>query len=415
MERFDLASLEEILGIQPPWHITSVHIDHASREALIKIDDRDKKKLFGLIEQQNKANDLDQRVSGKWRYMRIGAYQCNIQAEVPVSAGNTAINLSLLNGPAFLGHPERNYSNFHRQQVALMELKGLNSAQICDLLETSPQTCEQIRTDISAASPQARALAFLPTEVDGAWRQVLCDKLHIRTNVLPLKLLLSKLKLAAAKTENAIQMGEYCRQLRQFFMANAHLMDGEVDQVCGLSSEHMKRQASVTKQRQKLVLPSLKNAVWIDLLTGKLNLNSGSVPLNLLMSRQRVTFLQAKDSATRIAAIETLREYFKKNHRSLRAELVLINRAMAINEKTRVRLPNPDHDIWQQILSDDNLVSSNHVAYKLLLSKLRAKVKATHDPVVKLEAARSIRNFMQQNHRSLQRELSAIVKQSAAV
>lgn len=415
MERIDLATLEEILGIQPPWHITSFELDRLSHTANVKIDNKDKKKLFGLLDHSPKSDSLEQKVTGRWFYAPVGGFKCMIHADVPVSNSPVMLDLAVLNAPAFLGHPNRNYSNYLRQQVALADIKGMGEQFICEAYNISPEVYKTIKTDLEAASVQARSLAFLPTENDSAWRDVLNDQIHIKTSVLPLKLMLSKLKLATAKSDSSEQIANFSKDLRQFFMANAHLLDDEVNQVCRISSEKMRRQVSATKQRQRLVLPALKNPVWIDLLTGKLNLNSQSIPLNLLVSRQRVAFLQGKDSATRIAAIDSLREYVKKNHRALKPELVLINRAISINEKTNIRLPNPDHEIWQKILYDNDFIPSQHVAYKLLLAKLRVQVQVAEDPVVKLEAARSIRSFMQQNQKALQRELNDIVKQSTAV
>ncbi|WP_096085699.1 hypothetical protein [Agaribacterium haliotis] len=411
MERIDLGNIEEILGIQAPWHISSVHFDPSRHIANIHIDNNDKKKLFGFID-SHKSDDVAKH-KGQWIYLPLGTYKCVIHAEV-ASAGSEAISLSSLNSPAFLGNPNRNYSNQLLQQVALANISGMNENLICSALRVPPELVQQIMTDIEKASNQVRSLVYLPAEGALVWRKVLNDQLLVRTNLLPLKLLLSKLKLAAAKSSSDEELVELSSKLRSFFVANVNQLDDEINQLCGLNSDKLKRQASASKQRQRLVLPALKNPVWIDLLTGKLSLNSQSVPLNLLISRQRIAFLQGKDSATRIAAIETLREYVKRNHRSLKPELVLINRAMAINEKTQIRLPNPDHDIWQRILANDTAIPSDHVAYKLLLAKLRMQVQSSQDPVVKLEAARSIRNFMQQNQKALQRELSAIVKQASA-
>lgn len=408
MERIDLSNLHEVLGIHSPWHINSIELDKLERTLTVHIDSSEKKKLFGLIEASKNSRD---KVSEKWFYMPIGGYACIVQAEVPGSENPQGISLSQLGDHAFLGEANRNYSHYVRQQVALAEIKAVPKTVICGALRINETVYDQVKSDLQSASPKAKALAFLPTEVDIVWHRILSDQIIVTTSLLPLKLLLSKLKLATAKTDSGDEISKYCAELRQFFMTNAHLLESEIDQVCGINNDKMKRQASAVKQKQKLVLPSIKNPVWIDLLTGRLNLNSQSVPLNLLVSRQRVAFLQAKTTASRIQAIEVLREYIKKNYRLLKPELVLINRAIQINEKTKFKLPNPDHKIWQRILSDDTFVPSEHIAYKLLLAKLRVQIKNNTDPVIKLEAARSIRSFMHQNQKALRRELSEIVKQ----
>ena len=411
MGRIDLGNLEEILGIQAPWHIKSVQFDSGRQIANIYLDSKDKKKLFGLIDSNKQADVVKQQ--GQWTFMPLATYKSVIHAEVAIT-DSEAISLTSLDNPSYLGNTSRSYSNYLLQQVALAELKGIPEAFICATQRITEELYQQIRTDIEKASPQARSLIFLPPENDPTWLRVLKDQMLIKTNLLPLKLLLSKLKLSAAKTTDNDEVVNLVAALRKFFVANVHVLDDEISQLCGINDDKTRRQVAVNKQKQRLVLPALKNPVWIDLLTGRLKLNSQSVPLNLLISRQRIGFLQGKDSATRIDAIEKLREYVRRNHRSLKPELVLINRAMAINEKSSLRLPNPDHEIWQRILQDDDTVPSENIAYKLLLAKLRMQVQTSSDPVIKLEAARSIRNFMGQNQRALKRELSVLVNQANA-
>jgi len=78
-------------------------------------------------------------------------------------------------------------------------------------------------------------------------------------------------------------------------------------------------------------------------------------------------------------------------------------------------LPDAEHRIWQRILEDDSFVPSNHVAYRLLLAKLRAQVSSKPEPVVKLEAARRIRDFLKHNQRAMRQEVGVLLKQVAAV
>lgn len=414
MDKIDLNSLAALMGVSHPWSIKAVNIDEHNQIINVSLDTvKEKKKLFGFIESHSDKN-VDNQVSGKWFHSPIGTFDCVIHADLPETNSSQAINSALIQQPAFIGSPERNYTNLMRQRVALAQIKGTPASIVLDCFGIKESIYKQITDDLDKATPLTKSLAYIPTEIDPVWRRVLSDQLLLRTNMLPFKLLLAKLKLSTAKAESAEQVSKNVNELRNFFMSNVQQLDAEIDQLCGVVNEQMRRQVSAVKTKQKLILPALKNPVWIDLLTGKLALNSQSVPLNLLISRQRVAFIQGKDSPSKVRAIETLREYFRRGHRGLKPELVLINRAIAINDKTKMRLPNSDHDIWQRILSDKNLIPSKHVAYNLLLSRLRAQVKTAQDPVVKLEAARSIRDFMQQNQRTLQRELSVIAKQSKA-
>ena len=114
-------------------------------------------------------------------------------------------------------------------------------------------------------------------------------------------------------------------------------------------------------------------------------------------------------------AVSVIRNYFLKNYRKLKPELLLINRALEVRKKSSFKLPKEEHEVWRKILHDKDLVSSNHMAYQLLLSKLRAQIQLHQDPVVELNAARSIRNFLKQNQHSMRKELSQVFEIGSAI
>ncbi len=412
MESIDINAIQDALGIFPPWKLKSLSDDKAKSLFLVQVHEElsEKKKGFTLFE--SKRNHHDQEPNGHWSYLSVGSYRCQVSAFIPLVA-TTPLTPEILALPAFLGNPTRNYSNFLRQQVAVARLKGMDLPLVAASLNIEESMVKQILTDIAASPLPLRGLAHLPTEIDPIWDKVLCDQVLIKTSVLPLKLLLSKLKLAAAKAPSLDQRLPLILELRQFMLANGQQLKSEVFQLCGIHQEKGLKKAQEAVAQQRLVLPSLKNPIWLDLLAGKLNLHSQNMALNLLISRQCNAFLNAGSTRDKVLAIETLRKYFHKNHRSLRPELLLINRAMEIRERSTVSLPDPTHAIWQKILADDSFIPSEHMAYKLLLAKLRSQVNAARDPVVKIEAARRIRGFLQQNQKSMRKELDRILMQQS--
>ncbi|TVZ37718.1 hypothetical protein P886_2062 [Alteromonadaceae bacterium 2753L.S.0a.02] len=416
MEKNDLRDLENALGIVPPWSVKSVKTNDKEKTFDVYIEVADQKRLFGLFDTHKKG--LEQElVAGSWQYMNIGGYRTMVHAQIPRQGVNGECIVESINilQPAFLGNPSRHYSNLIRQKVALGQIKGLDSALIAEFNSVDEGVVNMVLADIAKSPAEMRTLSTLPTETDPIWEKILRDQVLLRTSMLPLKFLLSKLKLTAAKITDSRKVLPLVYDLRAFFIEHAAAMDSEIDQLCGIHSERQQKLARAAKSKQRLILPSIKSSVWLDLLSGRVSLNSQSVPLNLLISRQRTTFVQGHSKEEKIAAIEVLRDYFRKNYRTLKPELVLLNRAMNIRKRSGVQLPDADHSIWQQILNDDNFVPSNHIAYKLLLAKLRAQVTTKPDPVVKLEAARRIREFLAQNHKSMRQELSLLLRQSAAV
>lgn len=418
MERNDLLGLDNALGIQRPWAIKSVKVNEQEKLFEVALELQDKKRLFGFFD-SGKKEAQDELLVGRWRYVNVGTFGSVIRAYVPSGLASDSAFLSrdLIGLQAFLGHPSRQYSNFLRQQVAMAQLKGIDLSSVTETYRVSEATLKAICDDLERSAATTRALAYLPTEIDGVWERVLADQLILRTNILPLKFLLSKLKLAAAKTIEPVELHLLKLELRKFFIEHHAQMDNEFEQVCGVNSAQMQQQVRAAS-RQRLILPALKSPVWLDLLSGKLGLNSQSIPLNLLLSRQRSAFVQGHTKDEKVQAIITIREYFRKNYRTLKAELLLLNRAMEIRQKaakSSVALPDVEHKVWQKILEDDTFVPSNHVAYKLLLAKLRAQVMTKPEPVIKLEAARRIRDFLRQNQRSMRNEVGVLLKQIAVV
>jgi hypothetical protein len=138
------------------------------------------------------------------------------------------------------------------------------------------------------------------------------------------------------------------------------------------------------------------------------------MPLNLFLVRSRHAFKNTSETNTRLAILNSLREFFRKNARSLKAELIVINKLMHTPESEQFSLPNEQHQIWKKILKDDTLILSSHMAYKLLLANLRSQIRLNPDPVVELSAARRIRDFINQNQRFMQNELRQVISISHA-
>lgn len=413
MDKMDLPALEKLLGISQPWTIKSITADTFNQTLDVYLEQSSKKKRFGF---KDTPKDVGAQ-AGSWTYMPVGSFRCVIHASVPSSTAaneRSPINTTIVQQPAFIGHPNRNYSNFIRQKVAVAHLKSIPVSVTLEALQINETLYKSIVEDLNTSSVDVKQLTYLPTETDPVWRNVLQNRLRIKTDQIAFRMLLSKLQLATGKEETGENLRENAKDLWRFFYSNAHQLEAEIDQVCGITTAQMKAQAAAARTKQKLILPAIQNPVWIEILTGKVELGSRSIPLNLLISKQRIAFMQGETNADKVRSIETLREYVKQNYRNLKNELILINKAMKNNKRGQFSLPEDDHEIWQRILEDDGFVPSHNMAYKLLLSKLRMQVKANRDPVVRIEAARNIRSFMRQNRSALQDELKIIAQHSPA-
>ena len=420
MDRKDLRDIENSLGIQSPWTIKLLRYNDRNKCFDLAIEGVDKKRKFALLgaSKASKASKDDDLVVGHWRYANLGFHPCVIHAKVPksISLDGLPISRDVISQPAFFGNPSRNYSNYIRQQVALANIKGYDLGALKSALGITDSVVQQILSDIESTSLAGKQLAYLPTEIDPVWEKILNNSLTIKTQLLPLKFLLSRLTLIANKNPAPDSIAKLKFELRKFFLDNYTQLEKEIEQICGITSTKLQQQSRSIKAKQRLVLPSTTNKVWLDLLGGNINLHSNNMALNLLIFRQRNVFTRAVDESEKQTAIETLRGYFKKNYRNLIKELVTLNNALQSSKnRSDLDLPQVEHGVWQKILEDESFIPSDHMAYRLLLAKLRAEVSTKPDPSIKLQAARRIRDFIGQNQKTMRIEVGALMQQVAAV
>lgn len=408
---------ESILGIATPWYIQNFEIDERNKIIKIIIGYHTEKSAFSLFSKKSdiKTSKIEQNNHHKrWTHTRIGQYSCQISSSFyDTTICTTGIGRESLLQPHFIGEANRTYTHQLRQQVALANARGLTSEAIAYMLLVEATLVEEIINDIEKTSEAYRQALLLPTEIDPIWENMVYDKFHLKTQSFPLRLMLSKIKLNIIDPNINSSISEAVTELRKFFISQVNHLSIEVSQVCAITAKKQD-----TEERQagaaKLVLPALKNSIWLKLITGKLDLKSTNVPLNLFLVRLRHAFSQTDDNQQRINTLNSLREFFRKNARNLRRELILINQLMNTPEDSQFTLPDESSSVWQRILKDDSFIPSSHIAYKLLLANLRSQLLMNPDPVVELNAARRIRDFIKHNQRFMQQELRLVMTNSQA-
>ncbi len=403
---------EALLGINAPWTAHDIIIDEVQKIIEIEVTTENEKSMFSFLSKGHESEaNLPKR---RWSHTNLGQYTCYISSAHTHKADNElSLTQSTLLQPQFLGDVHSTYTHLLRQQVALAKLRGLDAIAIASLFKIEPSLVDKIQADIAKLPENAQVACCLPTETDTIWEKILTDKILLKTQVVPLKLLLSKLKLSVNDEKNAVRLKDAILALRKFFIAQAKILDAEYCQVCGITNRKQiaeERQATTTK----LMLPSLKNSIWLKMITGKINLHSANVSFNLFLTRLRHAFQNSKDNNSRLNTLNSLRDFFRKNARQLKPELIQINKLMNAPEDTQYSLPDEQHRIWRRILREDGFMPSAHVAYKLLLANLRSQVLMNPDPVIELNAVRRIRDFMSHNQKNLQQELRLVLKTAYA-
>jgi hypothetical protein len=403
---------EAILGINAPWAIQDIIIDDNNRTIDIEVAPTSEKSMFSFLSKDSET--INNQIKRRWAHINLGHYSCNINSTHSHKADqDLSLSQSTLLQPQFIGDIHSNYTHLLRQQVSLAKLRGLDSTAIASMFKIEPGLVDKIIEDVAKFPESVQLACCLPTEVDTIWEKILTDKVLLKTQVVPLKLLLSKLKLSSVDDKNQQGLKDSVLSLRKFFISQAKLLDNEYCQVCGITNKRQlidERQSNVTK----LLLPSLKNSIWLKMITGKINLNSANVSFNLFLTRLRHAFQNSRDNNSRLNALNSLREFFKKNARQLKPELIQINKMMNAPEDTQYSLPDEQHKVWRRILKEDGFMPTAHVAYKLLLANLRSQVLMNPDPVIELNAVRRIRDFLNHNQKTMQSEFRMVLKTAYA-
>lgn len=403
---------EAILGINAPWSVQDVSIDEKSKIIHVELTYLVEKSRFSFFSKSQDSNNnkiADAGFSKRWLHTGFGNYNCHIVSNFyDQTIGGAGISKDSLLQPGFLGDANRNYTHELRQQVSLSHIRGLTPDVIANMLKIDQQLVEDIIGDVEKTPESYRLATCLPMESDPIWESMIYDRFHLKTQLFSLKLLLSKLKLTMIDPKVETKLSDSVTELRKFFISHANSLDAELSQICALSTKKQsveERRSTVTK----LVLPSLKNSIWLKLISAKIDLGSNNMPLNLFLVRLRHAFQNTQDNNVRVDILNQLREFFRKNARNLKQELILINKIMNAPEEHQISLPDERNDIWKRILKDDTFIPSSHIAYKLLLSNLRSQILMNPDPVVELNAVRRVRDFIKHNQRFMQQELRLVL------
>lgn len=409
MEQMSFYDLYSALGLFAPWEISQVKKNEDTREIHIFIEQKTNKRMFKIFDQR----DAFETRNGVWQHVNIGAYKSFIHAAVPFDATmrNAAIPGFVAEQPSFLGHPARKYSNYLRQRVAVAQLYGIDPEHIGRLLDIDIDVVRTIADDIRRSQQNFRMMAFVPVETDAVWYGLITDKVRVRTESMPLKYLLSKLKIGALKAKGSDERFSMVVELRDFFLKNCRQLEKEIEQLCGIVTDSQRRKASVANTRQqRLVLPREDHPVWTAILGGSELIQSKNYAFSLFYTQQRSIFMRGRTTEARSKAVISMREYIKAKHTQLRPEIIRMNeiyRQLNNASADAEVLPPETSSVWKSILDNQFQIGSKHMGFNLMLNQL--KIKIAKNSNASSEAARQLRMFMLKNRASMPTEIKQVI------
>ncbi len=400
MDRLNRREIEQILGVYAPFKVKNVQLD-SEQEILTVL----------LEEQSNKPRGLfavaAKKVTGqkvRWHHSKTGRFNTIIEIE---PTATTFSKSRTLNPPAFLGSQKSNYTFQLQQTVLLAASKKIDSETISALAGIDRQLISKIIADADSAQQDQQIQSLLPLETDPVWRAIIKHDISFKTNLAPLKFLISRLELTHINNKHdSSVIQDSVATLRQFFIKHRAQLKSEYAQI-GVNLEQTSKPQEVKKKKR--VTLTAEHPIWNNILAGDIDLLSKNTGLNLYITQLKSLYRKEEgnqDDKHQIA--KELLFYLKKNSAKLKPELISISRIVAqmgsVNNATGI--PDESHPIWTRLLDGDFNIESKQMGYKLLLVKARSSEDIQF-------AVEQIRQYFSRNTRLLSNELRQLEQQIA--
>lgn len=409
MEKLQKSNLEQILGIYSPFSIRSLDVNPTDESLLIVLEEPQHKSRFSLRARNTARPESQQGKlhTRKWQHIRVGRFTTHIQVEVGDKLKTEKYS--------FLGDPTKQYTYALQQSIEQAASKGLDAETISSLLGYDMVTIRAILMDIEASENERKADAILPLESDPIWRAILTHEVNLTTKLLPLKLLLSRLKLNVYNNKDSDSIQASVAELRQFFAQHAHQLKGEFAQL-GINAPVEESKPKQTA-KLRLKLPGLNNPIWHQILSGNFDLHSRNMPLNLYITKLKKQYSEISDTTERRDIIAELQAFFKKSARTLVPELKILTKIITgeADQQASVSLPSEDSQIWSLLLNNETSLPTTKMNYLLLLSKLRSSLLNNDNETALSDARKQLREFFLQNQHVLEQEIKHINDLAVAI
>ncbi len=401
MDRLNRREVEQILGIYPPFRVKDITINNEQETLTVLLEE-----LSGKVRGIFSTNS--QKITGDtitWQHSKTGRFDTIIKIQ---PTANTFSKSRNLNPPAFLGAKGATYTYQLQQTILLAASKKIDSETISALTGIGRKLIGQIIGDSNNASQDQQFQNLLPQETDPIWRAIIKHEISFKTNLSPLKFLISRLELIHVNNkQDPSVLQDSVATLRQFFIKHRAQLKSEYAQI-GVNLEAAP-QTEMAKQPNKRVSLTAEHPIWDDILTGNIDLLSKNMGLNLYITQLKSLYRKDDNSHEDKQQIsKELLFYLKKNMAKLKPELQSISRIVTkMGEvKTDLGIPDEAHPIWIRLLNGDTVIDTKQMAFKLLLVKARSNENIT-------EAVEKIRLYFTRNARLLENELRQIDQQIA--
>jgi len=243
----------------------------------------------------------------------------------------------------------------------------------------------------------------LPPESAAVWQQLIGGKLRLETRVVGLQMMIERVRQSVERKPTEANRLAGARILRQFFAKHEKRLASEIRQLTG-GTPAATTAGAATAPAASQSLPSERDPVWQQLISGGIGIHSDVISLKMLLERVRQAVAKNPTEGNRIAAAKILRQYFLKNRSKHTGEIARLqagaSAAAAHAAVTAESLPPDDHPNWQKLINGELALHTDAVSLKMLLERIRQAIAKKPTDANRLSGARMLRQyFIKNQHR----------------
>lgn len=268
----------------------------------------------------------------------------------------------------------------------------------------------------TASAAPAAGSSSLPAESDAVWQRLIKGEQRLDTRVVGLQMMIERVRQSIERNPTEGNKLAGARILRQFFSKHQNRLGKEVAQLGGSATAAATATAIDTTTQ---ALPSERDPVWQQLISGEISLKSDILSLKMLLERVRQAVNRNPSESNRVAAAKILRQYFAKNRSKHSGEISQLlegaSAAAAQAALTAEALPADDHPNWQRLINGEIALHTDAVSLKMLLERIRQAIARKPSEANRLAGARMLRQYFVKNQHRHNAEISALAGAEPAV
>lgn len=421
----DIEILSQLLNLDGGFHIHSIEVDRPSNRIDIVITHGTvKKKFFGL----GKVADEGQKTI--LRHLPIWGMRTFLHVPITDStdtdkawnpAGSKLSNemeefvIYLLNNTSFNQIVAKIAGITVAEVRAVSERTGVSVDKVLDHLSDVRATHHSPVAPVSHYATDETSFELfqsddLPPETDDSWQRIVSGEHDIQTNAVGLQMLLQRVRQDIANNPSEVTRLNASKLLRQYFIKNRnqHKADVAIITEKSLQTGGAKQNlmpGNVVKFHSSLTdLPDNHHPIWQTIVTGKLQIQTANVALQMMMERVRQSTERNPSESSHAAAIKILRHFFMKHKERLHDEIQQMGIQLAPAESV-MSIPAENAVCWNELIDGDLKIVTNTVGLQMMMERVRQSVEKNNNNSNRMAGIKILRQYFIKHQATAQNEI----------